>query len=99
MITPEQKILIKDQNQNYVRIVAKKPSGKRVQCRLDLHGKLIYRFDEYEGMTCLKDIEQFNVELEQVYSVKLSDERVLWENPDRLSKDFNSVANPKRRNQ
>ena len=91
--------LIKDQNQNYVRIVAKKPSGKRVQCRLDLHGKLIYRFDEYEGMTCLKDIEQFNVELEQVYSVKLSDERVLWENPDRLSKDFNSVANPKRRNQ
>lgn len=91
--------LIKDQNQNYVRITAKKPSGKRVQCRLDLHGKLIYRFDEYEGMTCLKDIEQFNVELEQVYSVKLSDERVLWENPDRLSKDFNSATNPKRRNQ
>ena len=91
--------LIKDQNQNYVRITAKKPSGKRVQCRLDLHGKLIYKFDEYEGMTCLKDIEQFNVELEQVYSVKLSDERVIWENPDRLSKDSNSTTNPRRRNQ
>lgn len=91
--------LIKDQNQNYVRITAKKPSGKRVQCRLDLHGKLIYKFDEYEGMTCLKDIEQFNVELEQVYSVKLSDERIIWENPDRLSKDSNSTTNPRRRNQ
>lgn len=91
--------LIKDQNQNYVRIIAKKPSGKRVQCRLDLYGKLIYRFDEYEGMTCLKDIEQFNVELEKVYSIKLSDERVIWENPDRLSKDSNSTTDPKRRNQ
>lgn len=91
--------LIKDQNQNYVKIIAKKPSGKQVQCKLDLHGKLAYKFDKYEGMTCLKDIEQFNVELEQVYSIKLSDERIIWENPDRLSKDSNSTNNPKRRYQ
>ena len=89
--------LIKDENQNFVRITAKKPSGKRVQCRLDLQGKLRYRFDEYEGMTCLKDIKQFNVELEKVYSVKLSDERVIWENPDRLTKDFNSANELQRR--
>lgn len=91
--------LIKEQGKNYVRITAKKPSGKRVQCRLDLHGKLLYKFDEYEGMTCLKDIEQFNVELKNIYSVKLSDERVIWENPDRLSKYSNSTNEPKRRNQ
>lgn len=91
--------LVQDQNHNYVRIVAQKPSGKRVQCRLDLHGKLLYKFDEYEGMTCLKDIEQFNVELEQVYSISLSDERIIWENPDRLSKDSHSTTDPKRRNQ
>ena len=91
--------LVQDQNHNYVRIVAQKPSGKRVQCRLDLHGKLVYKFDEYEGMTCLKDIEQFNVELEQVYSISLSDERIIWENPDRLSKDSHSTTDPKRRNQ
>ena len=91
--------LVVENGQNYVKIVAKKPSGKRVQCRLDLHGKLTYRFDEYEGMTCLKDIEQFNIELEQVYSVQLSDERVIWENPDRLSKDSTSTSDPKRRNQ
>lgn len=91
--------LIADNDQNYVRIIAKRPSGKRVQCRLDLHGKLAYKFDEYEGMTCLKDIEKFNVELERAYSVILSDERVIWENPDRLSKDYNSTSDPKRRNQ
>lgn len=91
--------LVQDQNHNYVRIVAQKPSGKRVQCRLDLHGKLLYKFDEYEGMTCLKDIEQFNVELEQIYSISLSDERIIWENPDRLSKDSHSTTDPKRRNQ
>ena len=91
--------LVQDQNHNYVRIIAQKPSGKRVQCRLDLHGKLLYKFDEYEGMTCLKDIEQFNVELEQVYSISLSDERIIWENPDRLSKDSHSTTDPKRRNQ
>lgn len=91
--------LVQDQNHNYVRITAHKPSGKRVQCRLDLHGKLVYKFDEYEGMTCLKDIERFNVELEQVYSISLSDERIIWENPDRLSKDVNSITDPKRRNQ
>ena len=90
--------LINKQGQNYVKVIAQKPSGKRVQCRLDLHGKLIYKFDEYEGMTCLKDIEQFNVELEKIYSVKLSDERVIWENPDRLSKDAHSANDPKRRN-
>lgn len=71
----------------HVKIMASKPSGKRVSCMLDLHGKLRYRFDKYEGMTCLKDIEQFNVDLDKVYSIKLSDERILWSNPDRLMVD------------
>lgn len=67
-----------------VKIVAKKPSGKSATCKVDLHGKLQYRFDNYEGMTCLKDIEKFNVDLDKIYSIKLSDERVIWENPDRI---------------
>ena len=91
--------LIQDDEHNYVRITAKKPSGKRVQCKLDINGKLAYRFDEYEGMTCLNDIEKFNIELDRVYSVKLSDERVIWKNPDKISKDSNSTNIPKRRNQ
>lgn len=71
----------------YVLINASMPAGNHVGCKISLDGKLRYRFDNYEGMTCLKDIEKFNVDLAEVYSVKLSDERVLWGNPDRIQKD------------
>lgn len=82
---------------DYVRIVARRPSGRRVVCEVDSHGALKYRFDKYEGMTCLKDIEKFNVDLERVYSLKLSEERVLWSNPDRLAKDAYNAASEDRR--
>jgi len=85
--TVEKPQMVVTDNKDYVKIVARKPSGKRAVCNVDLHGKIAYKFDNYEGMTCIKDIEKFNVDLEQVYSVKLSDERVLWSNPDRLSMD------------
>lgn len=89
--TVEPPQLITSDGKNYVKIVAKQPSGKRAVCNVDLHGKLAYKFDNYEGMTCLKDIEKFNVDLEKVYSIKLSDERVLWQNPDKLSMDANRI--------
>ena len=68
------------------------PSGKRAVCNLTNKGKIIYKFDNYEGMTCLKDIQKFNVDLENIYSVKLSNERVLWSNPDEIGKD--AINNP-----
>ncbi len=83
--------MIERDGKNYVKLVAQKPSGHRVVCNVDLHGKFAYRFDKYEGMACIKDIEKFNVELDRIYSVKLSDERVLWENPDKLSKDAETI--------
>jgi hypothetical protein len=95
--TVEKPQLIQTNGKDYVKIVAKKPSGKRAICNVDLYGKIAYKFDNYMGMTCLKDIEKFNVELEQIYSVKLSDERVLWENPDKLSMDANSLPSSKGR--
>lgn len=82
---------------DYVRIVARRPSGRRVVCEVDNHGALKYRFDKYEGMTCLKDIEKFNVDLERVYSLRLSEERVLWSNPDRLANDVYDAASEDRR--
>lgn len=91
--TLESPKLIKTDGKNYVKIVAKKPSGKRAVCNVDLRGKIAYKFDHYEGMTCLKDIEKFNVDLENIYSVKLSDERVLWQNPDKLLMDADSIPN------
>lgn len=87
--------VIQTDGKSYVRIVAQRPSGKRAVCNVDLRGKIAYKFDHYEGMTCLKDIEKFNVDLEQVYSVKLSDERILWSNPDRLSMDAESISKDK----
>ncbi len=84
--TVEKPKIIGTGKDSYVCIKAKKPSGKQAICKINLEGKLNYRFDQYEGMTCLKDIEKFNVDLEKIYSIKLSDERVIWENPDRLSR-------------
>ena len=89
--TVEKPQLVQTDGKNFVKIVAKQPSGKRAVCNVDLHGKIAYKFDNYAGMTCLKDIEKFNVDLQKVYSVKLSDERVLWQNPDRLSMDANRL--------
>ena len=95
--TVEKPQVVQTDGKNYVKIVAKQPSGKRAICNIDLHGKIAYKFDNYEGMTCLKDIEKFNVDFQQVYSVKLSDERVLWSNPDKLDKDATSTPKIDRR--
>lgn len=95
--TVEKPQVVQTDGKNYVKIVAKQPSGKRAICNIDLHGKIAYKFDNYEGMTCLKDIEKFNVDLQQVYSVKLSDERVLWSNPDKLDRDANRTYKTDRR--
>ena len=83
--------LIKNGDEDFVRIVATMPSGKRAVCNLTNEGKIVYKFDNYEGMTCLKDIQKFNVDLENIYSVKLSNERVLWSNPDEIGKDADKL--------
>lgn len=85
--------IVQNGDESYVKIIAQKPSGKRAICKIDIHGKILYKFDNYEGMTCLKDIQKFNVDLQEIYSVKLSDERVLWSNPDKLSKDAKNISN------
>ena len=89
--------LIVDEKRNFVKITAKRPSGKKAECIVDLEGKIKYKFDEYEGMSCLKDIEKFNVDLDQIYSIKLSDQRILWENPNRISKDAKPISNDQSR--
>ena len=84
-------VLVKEGSESYVKFTAQRPSGNRVVCRFDDHGKVCYKFDQYEGMSCLKDIKTVQTELERVYSVKLSDERVLWENPNRIAKDADQI--------
>lgn len=83
--------LIKNENGDFVKISASMPSGKRVVCNVTDDGRLNYKFDNYEGMTCLKDIQKFNVDLEKIYSIKLSDEKILWSNPDRIGKEADKM--------
>ena len=61
----------------YVKVRAKKPSGNKAFCRINLEGKFEYKFDSYKGMSCLKDINSFETDLEDIYGFKLSDKRVL----------------------
>lgn len=56
-----------------------------------------YLFDNYEGLTCVKDIDKFTKELEEIYSVKLSNKQVIWQNPDRISKGALNIDNDNKR--
>lgn len=95
--TVEHPEIIQDDNGGVVKITAKKPSGKRAVCKIALNGKLEYLFDNYEGLTCVKDIDKFTKELEEIYSVKLSNKQVIWENPDRISKGALNIDNDNKR--
>lgn len=86
-----------EQGDDYVKIVAKKPSGKRALCKIKLSGEFIYKFDQYEGKACEKDIAKFRTDLEEVYGIHLSHERVLWENPDKISRSAKPLNDPKRK--
>ncbi|WP_172200123.1 hypothetical protein [Campylobacter sp. RM16188] len=78
------KIALKDGN---VIIQASRPSGKTASCKVSLDGKLTYKFDNYKGMTCIEDIEKFEKEMNDIYSIKFETKKTIWENPDRISKD------------
>lgn len=66
-----------------VELPAKRPSGERCTFYVDIKGGLEYHFHNYEGNACKKDIGKVLPLLQNVYGIRLSDERVLWSNPDR----------------
>ena len=76
-----------------VVILARKPSGRQAEFKVDLDGELSYKFDHYEGSACKQDIDQVLPVLQQIYGINLSDERIRWENPDRLSRDARPLDN------
>lgn len=78
----------------FVKILAQRQSGERAECHIDAHGKMQYCFDRYPAMACMKDIKRFHADLSKAYGISFSDERVLWENPDRLSADGFSYSAP-----
>lgn len=75
-----------DKENNQVNIVAMKPSGAKAEFKVFLDGKFEYRFDGYEGQACQKDIEPFMNDLEEVYGIKVVNQKELWTgNPDKIS--------------
>ena len=73
-----------DKERNIVKLVALKASGQMAEFEIQLNGKFMYHFDEYEGNACKKDIEPFLEDLKNIYDINILHEEVTWENPDKI---------------
>jgi len=76
----------RDGDRDEVVVFARKPAGHQAEFRVTLDGGFLYRFDRYEGMACRKDMDRILPMLQIIYGVKLSNERVIWQNPIRDSR-------------
>lgn len=73
-----------DKKKNIVKLVAMKVSGQKAEFEIQLNGKFMYHFDNYEGQACKKDIEPFIEDLKNIYDIDIKHEEVIWENPDKI---------------
>jgi hypothetical protein len=80
-----------------VLISARKPAGQSADFRVSADGRWIAKFEEYEGMGCKADIDRMDAVLQEIYGISLSDKRVEWQNPDRLSVDERPLDSDKGR--
>lgn len=85
-VTERPKIVRDDQTDEVV-IHGRRPAGAQAIFRVELSGKLNYKFDRYQGSACKKDIASVLPRLQSVYGIQLSNDRVLWENPDDMDAD------------
>ncbi|MDR2117554.1 MAG: hypothetical protein LBP87_14350 [Planctomycetaceae bacterium] len=69
-----------------VLIKAQKPAGQQAEFAIKHDGQFKFKFDNYEGQRCKKDIDEVTKQLEEIYGVTLSDKKVLWKNPERIKK-------------
>lgn len=88
-VTAQPQRLVGDSDE--VVISARKPAGAEAMFRITVDGELSYKFEHYEGMTCKADIDKILPILQDVYGISLSHKRVLWQNPDRLSKSAKPI--------
>ncbi len=77
---------IKEGNTDEVVITARKPAGQSAEVRVTPKGEIHYKFLNYEGMECKKDIDKVLDLLQHVYNIPLGEHRIIWQNPDRISK-------------
>lgn len=76
-----------------------KLSGEEALVSANLEGKFSYKFHNYKGMACMKDIGEFESVLENVYGSELKNKELLWtSNPDLIGKQSHNVQTVKVRN-
>lgn len=75
------------QGQDEVLIRARRPAGAQADFRVHLGGHLNYKFHQYKGKTCEKDVAPVVATLQDAYGISLSDKRVIWVNPDDQDQD------------
>lgn len=73
-----------DKQRNIVKLIAIKASGQIAEFEIQLNGKFMYHFDEYEGHACKKDIEPFIEDLRKIYDINILHQEITWENPDKI---------------
>ena len=78
---------------NDVIILAKKPSGVEAAFKVQIDGGLIYKFDRYQGQSCLNDAKAVLPKLESIYNIDLTKENVSWRNPDFTSASARQLPN------
>lgn len=76
------KLQTTDDGETIVVVQASRPNGNQANFRVSIDGSVIYKFDNYKGQLCKQDMEKVLPQFEEIYGIKLSDERVLWSNPD-----------------
>lgn len=79
-----------------VKIIAMKPGGQKAEFSIDLTGRFMYHFQGYEGQACQKDISPLERDLEEVYGIKLTDGKTVWDNPDKLTQSHHAEIKERR---
>jgi len=77
----------RDKETDEVIIKAARPAGAQARFKVKLNGSMEYKFDRYKGSTCKEDINKVLPSLQEIYGIQLSDERVIWQNPDDQDRD------------
>jgi hypothetical protein len=81
------------EGEDQVLIRARRPAGAQADFRVNLSGHLSYKFHQYKGKTCEKDVAPVMATLQDAYGISLSDKRVIWVNPDDQDQDARPYPN------
>ena len=74
-------------------IFASKTNGEEARFKINLNGKFAYKFHKYSGMSCEKDINNFEKLFKEVYGINIENKNIVWSNPDRLDKMAHQALN------